>query len=138
MKCALRLQEWVRRSQSAGVDGRVVSSLSPRGQKHVMMRNLRRLVAGAGVGLGLLPALAGAQQPGTPTIITGRVTSAGGGPLQAASVSIPAVGVGAYTQADGRYTFTVPATRAVGQAVTLQARRIGFEPKSLQITLSGG
>lgn len=98
-----------------------------------MTSNLKRWLAGAGVVLGLLPALAQAQQA---TTVSGRVTTDVGQPLQGASVSIPALGVGAYTQADGRYSFTVPAART-GQAV-VTARRIGYTPKSETVTLGGG
>ena len=98
-----------------------------------MTSNLKRWLAGAGVVLGMLPALAQAQQA---TTVSGRVTTDVGQPLQGASVSIPALGVGAYTQADGRYSFTVPAART-GQAV-VTARRIGYTPKSETITLGGG
>lgn len=99
-----------------------------------MTSNLKRLLAGAAVMLGLTPALALAQGA---TTVAGRVTTETGAPLQGASVSISALGVGAYSQADGRYTFTVPAART-GQSVTVTARRIGYLPKSLSVTLSGG
>ncbi len=100
-----------------------------------MTSTLKRLLTGAGVVLGLFPALASAQRA---TTVAGRVTTETGAPLQGTSVSISALGVGAYTTADGRYTFTVPATRSNGQAVTVTARRIGYVPKAVTITLSGG
>src|SRR5262249_48686591 len=46
-------------------------------------------------------------------------------------------GVGAYTDAQGHYAFTVPGTRVAGQQATLIARRIGFTAKSVRVTLSG-
>jgi TonB-linked SusC/RagA family outer membrane protein len=97
-----------------------------------MTRNLRRLVASAGL-LGLFPALASAQQP---TTISGRVTAAGA-PLQSVVVSIPTLGVGSQTDAEGRYTFVVPGS-ASGRTMTLSARRIGYQPQSVPVTLSGG
>ncbi|HZI43063.1 MAG TPA: TonB-dependent receptor plug domain-containing protein, partial [Gemmatimonadaceae bacterium] len=81
-----------------------------------------------------MPGLARAQQG---TTITGRVTSEADVPLQGASVSIPALSVGSYTNADGRYTFIVSAARA-GQTVTVTARRIGYQPRSVQLTLAAG
>src|SRR5215813_10021495 len=97
------------------------------------MRHLHRMAAVASALLGLLPAAALAQG----TNISGRVTSDAQTPLQGVSVSIPSLGVGAYTNAEGRYAFTVPGTRVAGQNATLIARRIGFAAKSVQITLSG-
>jgi TonB-linked SusC/RagA family outer membrane protein len=47
------------------------------------------------------------------------------------------MGLGAYSQADGRYSFTVPATRSIGQAVRITARRIGFRAQAVNLTLSG-
>ncbi len=99
-----------------------------------MTRHLNRALAVASVLLGLAPAAALAQQG---TTISGRVTSDAEAPLQGVSVSIATLGAGAYTDASGKYTFTVPASRASGQSVTLTARRIGFQPKSVTITLSG-
>src|SRR5581483_2090540 len=99
-----------------------------------MTRHLHRVAAVASVLLGLVPASLRAQQG---TNISGRVTSDAEAPLQGVSVSIASLGAGAYTDAQGKYTFTVPASRASGQSVTLTARRIGFQPKSVTITLSG-
>ena len=100
-----------------------------------MTSHLRGVVAGVGLFLGLVPGLLGAQQP---TVLTGRVTTDAGTPLQGASITIPTMGLGAYSQADGRYSFTVPATRAIGQAVRITARRIGFRAQAVNVTLSGG
>jgi TonB-linked SusC/RagA family outer membrane protein len=98
-----------------------------------MTRHLHRIAAVASVLLGLLPATARAQG----TNISGRVTSDAQVPLQGVSVSIPSLGVGAYTDAQGKYAFTVPGTRVAGQTATLVARRIGFTAKTVSITLSG-
>jgi Outer membrane receptor for ferrienterochelin and colicins len=71
------------------------------------------------------------------TTISGRVTSDAQAPLSGVSVSIPSLGAGAYTDAQGKYSFTVPSTRAAGQSVQLTARRIGFQPQTVTVTLSG-
>jgi TonB-linked SusC/RagA family outer membrane protein len=97
------------------------------------MRHLHRMAAVASALLGLLPAVALAQG----TNISGRVTSDAQIPLQGVSVSIPSLGVGAYSDAQGHYAFTVPGTRVAGQQATLIARRIGFTAKSVRVTLSG-
>jgi TonB-linked SusC/RagA family outer membrane protein len=82
--------------------------------------------------LGLVPAIASAQ-----TTISGHVATDANLPLEGVSVSIPALSVGAYTNAQGNYSFTAPA-RARGQAVTITARHIGYAAKSATVTLSGG
>ncbi|HMG95898.1 MAG TPA: TonB-dependent receptor plug domain-containing protein, partial [Gemmatimonadaceae bacterium] len=93
---------------------------------------ISRLLAVVSVALGLGPALAHAQG----TAISGQVTGPGGTPVVGASVSIPTLRVGAFTDDQGRYVFTAPAS-ATGTTVTLLARRLGFTPSSAQVTLSG-
>ena len=102
-----------------------------------MQSPLWRLFSRAGAALALVPAIAFAQAQ-TPTTIAGRVTTDAGTPLQGASITIPAIGVGAYSNQDGRYSFTVPATRSTGQLVRVTARRIGFRAMAVNLTLSGG
>jgi TonB-dependent SusC/RagA subfamily outer membrane receptor len=99
-----------------------------------MTRQLPRVVAVASVLLGSIPAAALAQQG---TTISGRVTSGAQVPLQGVSVSIATLGAGAYTDAQGRYSFTIPASRASGGRVALAARSIGYTPLTVQIALSG-
>ena len=82
--------------------------------------------------LGLAPALAQAQG----TTISGQVTGTAGAPVIGAGVSIPALRVGGFTDDQGRYSFTAPAS-ANGTTVTVTARRLGFQPSSAQVTLSG-
>jgi TonB-linked SusC/RagA family outer membrane protein len=93
---------------------------------------LQRLAAGLLLS-GLIPALAAAQG----TTLSGRVIGESGAPLASASVRIPELSLGALTGADGRYSFTVPATSVRGQAVTIIARRLGYEPHSVAVTLTG-
>ncbi len=94
-------------------------------------------VVGSAVGLAvvfaLTPADARAQQG---TTISGRVTATlDGSPLALASVNIASLHLGATSDPDGKYSFTVPASET-GE-VTLSVRRIGYEPKSVQIRLAG-
>jgi TonB-linked SusC/RagA family outer membrane protein len=91
-----------------------------------------RFLAVAGAVLGLSPAFAQAQG----TTISGLVTGAGGAPVVGASVSIAALRIGGFTDDQGRYTFTAPAS-ATGTTVTLLARRLGYTPSSAAVTLSG-
>jgi TonB-linked SusC/RagA family outer membrane protein len=97
-----------------------------------MTGKISRFLAIAGVALGLAPAVASAQG----TTISGQVTGTGGAPVVGASVSIPALRVGGFTDETGRYTFTVPAS-ANGTTVTVTARRLGFQPSSASVILSG-
>ena len=79
------------------------------------------------------PALASAQ---TATILSGRVLSEAGQPIAAVSVAIPALGVGAVSTDDGRYSFSVPA-RAQGQTLNVIARRIGYQAATIPVRISG-
>jgi len=99
-----------------------------------MQSHLWRQLARAGAAIALIPGVIVAQQA---TTVTGRVTTETGTPLQGASVTIPSLSVGTYTNQDGRYTFSVSAARSAGQTVALSARRIGYVPKTTTIALSG-
>jgi TonB-linked SusC/RagA family outer membrane protein len=100
-----------------------------------MSSNLYRALAGVGLLLGVLPSAARAQQP---TTISGRVTNEANAPVQGATVVIATLGLGAYTNAEGRYTVIVPAGKATGQTASIVARRIGFAPVTRSITLAAG
>src|SRR6266436_4079348 len=82
-----------------------------------------------------LPALLAAQEPVT---ITGKVTSDAGQPLGQVEVAIPAMGLGALSKDDGRYTIVVPGGRVSGQTATMVARRLGYKSQSAQVTLTAG
>ncbi|MEP6691169.1 MAG: SusC/RagA family TonB-linked outer membrane protein [Gemmatimonadaceae bacterium] len=76
-----------------------------------------------------------AQGAGT---ITGRVTTEAGAPLQAASVTVAGLGLGAYSNETGAYRIAVPANFLNGQSATITARRIGYQPKVATIRLVAG
>ena len=99
-----------------------------------MGRFVRRAIAIAAA-TALLPGWVAAQQGAT---VSGRVVSDAGAPLSSASVFIENMNIGSLTDADGKYTFQVPAARVQGQQVTLTARLIGFRAQSVQVTLSAG
>jgi len=88
-----------------------------------MPKHLSRVLAAATVLLGMPQAAALAQQG---TTISGRVTNEKQAPIQTVSVAIATLGVGGFTDEQGRYSFTVPQSRSAGQSVQLAARRIGF------------
>jgi TonB-linked SusC/RagA family outer membrane protein len=98
-----------------------------------MIQHCRRSLLGAA--LVVLPAALVAQQP---VAVSGRVTSDAGAPIPSASVFLETMGIGALTNGEGRYSFTVPAARAAGQTVTLTARVIGYRPVSTRVTLTSG
>ncbi|HEU5185725.1 MAG TPA: carboxypeptidase-like regulatory domain-containing protein, partial [Gemmatimonadaceae bacterium] len=95
------------------------------------MRTFTKFVT-ALLSVAIVPA-AYAQQP---TTVSGQVTaSVGGTPLAGAQVSIPTLRVGATTDTEGQYSFTVPAS-ATGE-VTLTVRRLGYVSRSVPISLTG-
>ena len=96
-----------------------------------MTGKISRFLAIASV-FGFAPAIAQAQG----TTISGQVTGTGGAPIVGASVSVPTLRVGAFTDDAGNYTFTVPPS-ASGTTVTVVARRLGFQPSSATIAVSG-
>src|SRR5687768_11806297 len=85
--------------------------------------------------LALLPGIVLGQEP---AVITGRVTDESARPLSAATIAIPALGLGATTRGNGEYTIIVPGARVQGQAATVTARGIGYKPQSVQVTLREG
>ena len=94
--------------------------------RNPVMKALRAVVV-----LGTFPVAALAQQN---TTITGRVTTESGAVLAGVSVSVPAIRSGALTDANGNYTFTIPAARlTAGQTLPVTARRIGFAQKTTNI-----
>ena len=100
-----------------------------------MTSHSRRLLAGIAVLVGLLPVAASAQSG---TTITGRVSDATGTrALDGVAVSIPELRIGGYTDAGGRYSITAPAS-ANGRTVLMTVRRIGYQPDSAQVSLTGG
>ncbi|HWG52841.1 MAG TPA: SusC/RagA family TonB-linked outer membrane protein [Gemmatimonadaceae bacterium] len=98
------------------------------------MRGHLRTILAAVCAVSLLPAVAAAQGAAT---ISGRVLNEAGNPLPNASVFIPG-GMGSLTKDDGRYSFTVPASRINGETVTITARLIGYKASVQNITLHAG
>lgn len=99
------------------------------------MLSLFKRISSVTAALAMVASAAAAQQGGT---ISGHVLTEGGAPLTAASVSISSLGLGAYTNDQGGYTINVSAARMTGQTVELTARRVGYSPKTVRITLTAG
>jgi TonB-linked SusC/RagA family outer membrane protein len=80
--------------------------------------------------LSLTPRLSAAQIAGAGTI-TGTITSDAGQPVSGVQVFVPGRGIGATTDAEGHFTI-----RGVPPGTyQLRAQRIGFEPRSTQVTV---
>jgi len=82
-----------------------------------------------------VPAVAQAQGE---ALLTGKVTSTAGAPVDGAQVFLEKMGLGTLTKSDGTYRITVPAARATGQGATLTVHIIGYKPLSKSIVLSPG
>ncbi|MEP7344022.1 MAG: SusC/RagA family TonB-linked outer membrane protein [Gemmatimonadaceae bacterium] len=100
-----------------------------------MRRVFRRTLATTLGVAAVFPIAMHAQEPVT---ISGRVQSDAGSPLIGVSISVRSLALGALTREDGRYQFTVPAARATGQKVVLEARRLGFRPDTTSVVLAAG
>jgi TonB-linked SusC/RagA family outer membrane protein len=90
-------------------------------------------VTGALASLALFAGAAWSQN----AVFSGKVTSSGQ-PLGGASVGLPEIGVGAITDMQGKYSFTVDVARARGRTLNLTARFIGFKPKVMPVTIAVG
>ena len=87
--------------------------------------------------LALVAAPRGARAQGE-ALLTGKVTSVAGAPVEGAQVYLDKMALGGETKPDGSYRFTVPAARVTGQQALLSVRLQGFKPKSVTITLTPG
>ncbi|HEY0529712.1 MAG TPA: SusC/RagA family TonB-linked outer membrane protein [Gemmatimonadaceae bacterium] len=97
-----------------------------------------RLLRSLSTAVALVAAAALPLRAQSGTTITGRVTNASGIPLPSATVTIPSLGLGANTNAEGNYTIVVPASRANGQNATILARVIGYSATSTPVILTAG
>jgi TonB-linked SusC/RagA family outer membrane protein len=98
-----------------------------------MLHRLREslsVLALAGLALSPMPALAQGA-----TVVSGFVRSTNGSPLVGAVVSAPALRVSSTTNAEGRYSFTLPPT-ASGE-ISISVRRIGYRAQTATITATG-
>jgi len=81
-------------------------------------------------------ATAGAQ--GQSAVISGRVTTPQGQPLQGANVFITEMNISVGSNAAGRYTITIPGQRVNGQSVMVRVRSIGYKPIAKPVTVAAG
>ena len=91
------------------------------------------LASVVGTGLAFTPAVAHAQ-----AVITGRVTSEAGAPLQSANIVITELNLSVGTDAAGSYTINIPQGRVSGQAIVVRVRAFGHKPQTRPLTLTAG
>ena len=71
--------------------------------------------------------------------ITGRVTDqTNGRPLESAQVFVPGLAIGTLTDADGRYTLTVPDAQIAGDRIAVRVQIIGYHEASDIVSLTDG
>src|SRR5689334_5758946 len=85
-------------------------------------------------GAALCYSAASLSAQGTGGTITGVVTGEGGVPVSGVQVTVLNRGIGAVTDANGRYTIG----RAPAGTYAIRAQRIGFSPATQQVTVSDG
>lgn len=68
-------------------------------------------------------------------LLTGRIVTQGGVPLQSASITIEALGIRVGTAADGVYAIRVPASSR-GQSLLVLARAFGYVPESRRVAMT--
>src|ERR1019366_9110724 len=101
-----------------------------------MLKGLARAPCAGAAKLALLASAASPAMAQGPTVISGRVISEAGSPIEGASVAIEAVKAGALSKADGSYSLTAPAS--LRGRTFLTVRRIGFIMKTQTVDLAGG
>jgi hypothetical protein len=103
------------------------------------MLNTIRARAGAVASLGLLlvlPLTGRAQAQGA--VLTGKVTTEFGQPIEGVNVFITELSYSIGTNAEGMYTINIPTARVNGQQVVLRVRSFGYVPQMRPVTLTPG
>ena len=72
------------------------------------------------------------------TKISGIVTDKNRNPLPNANIFIPSLNLGAATNANGKYEFSVPEDKSNGQTVDMTIRYVGYQSQTVSITIIGG
>ncbi len=88
--------------------------------------------------LGALLTVAATGAQAQNAVITGKVTSEAGQPLQFANVYITELSISVPTNETGNYTLVIPAARVSGQAVQLRSRAVGYKPTAVPLTIRAG
>ncbi len=110
----------------------------PQGSEMTTMSLLHRLRWTALAALGLLLALPASRASAQNAVITGKVTSEAGQPLEAANIFISELVLSVPTTGNGSFSLVVPAARVTGQSVMLRVRAVGYKPAFIAVTLRPG
>lgn len=102
----------------------------------IITRNRVRAIALAFLSVLLILPAATAQAQNA--VITGKVTSENGQPVEAANLYINELAVSVGSNAAGVYTITIPAARVSGQKLNLRIRSIGHQSQVRVITITAG
>ncbi len=98
-----------------------------------MNRPSRWIAVAVGV-LVALPTLVLAQG----LVITGKVTSEVGQPLEGSTIFITEMSLGVQANAQGVYTLTIPAARVTGANANVRVRAIGYRPELFNVRIAAG
>ena len=101
-----------------------------------MQKRLARALLAGAVALAFTGGIASRAMAQGATVISGKVLSESGAPVEGASVTIEGTKVGTLSKVDGSYTLAVPASFVGSQQ--LSARRIGFKMSTQTVTIRGG
>lgn len=101
-----------------------------------MPNRLTRAMSAVAVALAIVAGQSSPAMAQRSTVITGRVMSEAGAPIEGASVTIPTTRFGTQSKADGSFTLIVDASVTGTQQV--MARRIGFRMQQKSVTIVGG
>src|SRR5438105_4128720 len=104
----------------------------------IPMITMNRARAIAATLLSALLTLSAASAQAQNAVITGKVSSEFGQPIEAANVYINDLGISVATTAQGTYTITIPPARVNGQQLNLRVRAIGYQPGLRPITIRAG
>ena len=88
--------------------------------------------------LGVVLTASTARAQSQNAIITGKVLSESGQPLEFANVYINELTISVPTNNQGAFTINIPAARALGQAVNLRVRAVGYVPGVVAIRITAG
>ncbi len=102
------------------------------------MITMNRARAIAATLLSVLLTVPAAHAQAQNAVITGKVTTEFGQPVEAANVFIQELTLSVSTNAEGQYTITVASGRLSGQQLNLRVRAIGFQPGIRPVTIRAG
>jgi TonB-linked SusC/RagA family outer membrane protein len=88
--------------------------------------------------IGVVLTASAARAQSQNAIITGKVMSESGQPLEFANVYINELTISVPTNNQGAFSINIPAARALGQAVNLRVRAVGYVPGVVAIRITAG